>query len=188
MKRLLLSFGILAYTVGVFGLVFSCAGPQVRTNGVVNLVQVRPDVYRSGQPVGDEWGTLAALGVRHAIKLNFPEEGSDNDAARFGIEVIPVPIQPSTKGIDIFARPSPEAMSELARLAERIRAAGGTEGAWLIHCKNGHDRTGMVVGLIRMVVDGWTPKQAWAEMLERGYHPELPGLTWAFHELAEGKR
>lgn len=168
----------------------SCAGPQVRPNGVVSLVQVRPDVWRSGQPVGDEWGTLAALGVRHVVKLNFPEEGSDNDAARFGIEVHQVSIQPSTKGVDfdIFSRPSPEAMAELVAVAERIRDARGTEGAWLIHCQNGHDRTGLVVGLVRMVVDGWTPKQAWDEMLARGYHPELVGLDRAFHEFAEGRR
>ena len=75
-------------------------------------------------------------------------------------------------------------MAELMKLAKRIRDARGSEGVWLVHCQNGHDRTGLVVGLIRIVVDGWEPERAWREMIARGYHDELLGLNWAFREFA----
>ena len=177
MKRALLAIALLSIS--------ACAGQQSVEHGVVNLVQVRADVYRSGQPTADGMQYLRGLGIRHVIKLNFDDESPETGAFEAGIEVHRVSIQPSTKGIDIFARPSHEAMDALWKLAERILYAQGSEGAWLVHCQNGHDRTGLVVGMIRMVVDGWTPEQAWAEMLARGYHDELVGLNWAFRQFAE---
>lgn len=40
-----------------------------------------------------------------------------------------------------------------------------------------------MVGLLRIVVDGWDKHHAWSEMLDRGYHPELIGLDRAFHDF-----
>ena len=75
-------------------------------------------------------------------------------------------------------------MESLQLIFGRIKYEHGTTGGWLIHCKNGHDRTGLVVGMLRIVVDGWDKHHAWVEMLDRGYHPELIGLDRAFHDFA----
>ena len=45
-----------------------------------------------------------------------------------------------------------------------------------IHCLHGEDRTGLVVGLYRVYVDGWTPDAAYQEMLEKGFHPSYTAL------------
>lgn len=58
---------------------------------------------------------------------------------------------------------------------------------WLIHCVNGHDRTGLAVMLVRVLVDGWTPLQAYAEALQWGYHPQL-WLDRTRHEFSERNR
>jgi protein tyrosine/serine phosphatase len=174
------------------GLMLAC-GCAVTTrydHEVPNLVQVRNDVWRSGQPrTLDGWRYLEKLGIRHVIKLDFADEGDDSAAAAFGITVHEVSIEPTTKAgfVDsvenVFATPDKKQIEEIERLVEQIREARGSQGGWLIHCFNGHDRTGLVVGYIRIVVDGWDKNHAWSEMLDRGFHPELIGLDRAFHEM-----
>ena len=166
----------------------ACATNQY-THGIPNLVQVRLDVWRSGQPTTlEQWQYLYDLGIRHSVKLDFDTEGPDNLARRAGIEVHPVSIEPRTNAdglidilVDIFERPAADRIAEARQLILRIRDAHGTEGGWLVHCKNGHDRTGLIVGEIRVLVDGWDKKKAYDEMIARGFHPELLGLLREWH-------
>lgn len=166
------------------------------TQGVPNLVQVRPDVWRSGEPTTlSEWRYLYSLGIRHSIKLNFDSEGSDGLANLVGIEVHTVSIEPRTNEdelipalADVFERPAADRIAEVRRLVLRIRDAHGADGGWLVHCQNGHDRTGLTVGMIRVVIDGWTKGQAYHEMLARGFHPELIGLAREWISFEGAKR
>lgn len=178
--------------VGLLGglLLVACSGCSITTytHGVPNLVQVRPDVYRSGQPISlDQWRYLASLGVRHSIKLDFDDEGTDDLSRLAGIDVYPLGIEPRTNpdGLipavaEVFERPAADRIAALKLAIHEIQAGG--KGGWLIHCKNGHDRTGLAVGFVRVIVDGWSKAQAWHEMLAHGFHPELVGLLrewWA---------
>ena len=70
----------------LLALVCACS-TMIYTHGVPNLIQVRPDVWRSGQPVSlDQWQYLASLGVRHSLKLDFDSEGTDDLARLAGID------------------------------------------------------------------------------------------------------
>jgi protein tyrosine/serine phosphatase len=40
----------------------------------------------------------------------------------------------------------------------------------MIHCQHGADRTGALVALYRVVVQGWTKEKAVLEMNQGGYH------------------
>lgn len=171
-----------------------CATTPALDHGVPNLVQVRADVWRAGQPrTLEAWQYLASLGVRHDLKLDFADEGTDDAARAAGIEVVYLPIEPSTKAgfldqvEDVFAEPDREILAKIEAVLRRIRDARGTEGGWVIHCFNGHDRTGLVVGMLRIIADGWDKHHAFSEMLDRGYHPELVGLDRAFHEFTTHK-
>lgn len=46
-----------------------------------------------------------------------------------------------------------------------------------IHCKHGQDRTGLLIGLYRVLVQQWSPEKAYNEMVELGFHPEYTALT-----------
>ena len=160
------------------------------------MVQVRSDVWRSGQPTTlEQWQYLHdVLGVRQSIKLNFDSEGTDDLARLAGIDVYPVGIEPRTDAnglipaiVDVIERPAKDRVEELKRIIGEIKVANGSRGVWLVHCKNGHDRTGLAVGFIRVLVDQWTKKQAYEEMLARGFHPELLGLLREWHNLEETK-
>lgn len=45
-----------------------------------------------------------------------------------------------------------------------------------IHCHHGQDRTGLIIGLYRVEVQGWTPSKAYQEMLDVGFHPSISTL------------
>ena len=49
----------------------------------------------------------------------------------------------------------------------------------LVHCRHGSDRTGMMVAIYRIVVEGWTKAQAIDEMVNGGYgyHPVWRNLV-----------
>jgi len=159
-------------------------------HGVPNLHQVRPNAWRSGQPMTAEaWKYLASLGVKYDLKLDFDDEGSDDLAAAQGITVFYLPIEPSTQAglvdsvVDVFAVPDPAKIAQIRALLAKIGEDRLGDGGWIIHCKNGHDRTGLAVGMLRMVADGWDKHHAFSEMLDMGYHPELIGLDRAFHDF-----
>jgi hypothetical protein len=158
-------------------------------HGVPNLVQVEAGVWRSGQPCdghdatpcADQWAYLKSLGIRRVVKLNFPDEGSDDGAGRAGLEMVLLPMQPAgdkdvfDNALNTFVHPRLEtvdaAVKELA-----------TKDGVLVHCTHGQDRTGLIVGVYRVEIDGWTKDAAYAEMVKLGFHPGLHGL----HEFWEG--
>src|SRR5262249_12221947 len=51
-----------------------------------------------------------------------------------------------------------------------------------VHCRHGKDRTGLVIGLFRVLNEGWAPEDAYAEMLDHGFHPELVMLKEYFED------
>ena len=178
---------LVGLVVGALCFLPGCSS-TIYTHGIPNLVQVRAAVWRSGQPTSlDQWQYLYGLGVRHSIKLDFDDEGTDDLARVAGIEVRMLGIEPRVDpdGLipaiaEVIERPAADHIAAIKAAVQEIKADG--QSGWLIHCKNGHDRTGLVVGFVRIAVDGWTKAQAWHEMLARGFHPELIGLLrewWA---------
>jgi hypothetical protein len=97
-------------------------------------------------------------------------------ARSIGLIVYHLSVQPVDLG-DILKRPDP------GKLAEAIRLLEHADGV-LIHCKNGWDRTGLLVGMYRVIYDGWTTDKAYEEMRRLGFHPELRGLREAWEAFA----
>lgn len=159
--------------------IFGCASVPM-THGIPNFAQIDSTVWRGGQPsTSDSWAYLKSLGVTRSIKLNEPlenpEAGNDDGAAAFGIEVVPVPLPPRDdlpldKMIaDAFKHPDPS----LVIYAADLLAAGHA----FLHCKHGQDRTGIVAAVYRVRHSHWSKEQAYQEMLDRGFHTQLPGLS-----------
>ncbi len=162
-----------------------CAPTVVYLDGVPNLAQVGPGVYRSAQPTTRaEWLAIRRLGVRHVLKLNFPSEGSDDLAVRMYFDVHTLSLQPAGDA-DIldslahtFVRPLPAVLDEIERLLE----SASPDNAWLVHCTHGQDRTGFVVGRYRVLHDRWSKADAYREMRAHGFHPLLHGLNDAWED------
>jgi protein-tyrosine phosphatase len=78
---------------------------------------------------------------------------------------------------DINKPPDPD---RIAKALQQLETADGV----LVHCKNGWDRTGLVIGEYRVLYDNQKPDQAYAEMLRLGFHPLLHGLHEAWETFA----
>ena len=138
------------------------------TQPLYNFHQLSPGVYRSARPQPAGIDTLKSKGVRTI--LNFwtdvdmnPDKQTTVDAekaAGFAFESIPLDwaLWPThaqlDKAISIMTDPAMEPVD--------------------MHCSCGNDRTGVVSGAYRVVVQGWDPARAAAEARANGFH--LPAV------------
>jgi len=136
-------------------------------HGIVNFdAVIDGSVYRGGQPNSpDSWTFLKSMGIRTVVKLNYPKEGVDDGAVAAGLQVIDCRMPPEDFW-QAVGRPQPQ---EVAAAVNALRS----ESNWpvYVHCLHGQDRTGLVIGEFRVLKQGWTTDQAYAEMLEYGFHP-----------------
>ena len=158
----------------------------VYEHNIPNLVQVKPGLWRSGQPKSlDDWKYLKELGVTRVVKLNFESEGSDEGARSVGLDVRVLSIQPEgDKDIisnitNTFVRPDTDKV-------EQADAILLQQDGVLVHCTHGQDRTGYLVGRHQVISGTMSKDAAYEEMLEHGFHPELMGLSesWADFEVS----
>jgi protein tyrosine/serine phosphatase len=96
--------------------------------------------YRSAQPDDDGFLTAAKLGVRTVYSLRDDRDHCD---------IANVKLVQAT--ISMF-RPS---LADVAAVVGRIEAELESGTSVLVHCQQGRDRTGCVVGAYRLLVNGW---------------------------------
>lgn len=151
---------------------------------LANFRKVRVGLYRGGHPDAAGLEYLQKLGVKRIVNLEvsdfieaFPWDISkelDGAQAR-GLTELRYPMsafEPAVSGE--FDRHMDEIMAILA-------TASASDGIY-VHCKHGQDRTGLVLGLERVVVEHWAPQAAHDEMLKIGFHPYFLGLNHYFEE------
>jgi protein tyrosine/serine phosphatase len=157
--------------------------PTTVTHNIPNLQQVKPGLWRSGQPQNVfDWEYLRVLGITRAIKLNFETECSDSSARIAGITSYMMSVQPEedknliSNITNTFARPDAKVIEAAEKL---IDPSVGT----LVHCTHGQDRTGYLIGRYRVNAERWSKNEAYLEMLKFGFHPELYGLHKAWEDF-----
>ena len=139
------------------GIVFavSCAASASPNNiGVENFHQVDQNIYRGAQPTAAGLKTLAHLGVKTIIDLRHGKEHADGEqqaAEKLGLRYINVPMSGLTAPTD----------QEIANILAVLNAADS--GPVFVHCREGKDRTGVVIASWRIAHDHWTNDQALAE-------------------------
>lgn len=151
-------------------------GWNTSSYGILNLQAVHyQKVYRGGQPSRDGWKYLKSVGVKTVIKLNFPDEGLD-DHPDFTVIDCAMPPKDIWQAV---GKPDPVMVSSALH-------ALTDQNNWpvFIHCLHGQDRTGLMVGMFRVKFDGWTKDEAYAEMMQFGFHPELVGLTEIWEQFS----
>lgn len=123
---------------------------------VQNLYRVEPDLLRSAQPDSTGFQDLSALGIKTVLDLR-AGAGDAEEAGKAALKLLHVPMRAwSARDDDVV-----QALRILTNRANR---------PILVHCQHGADRTGMILALYRVVVQGWTKQDAIREMDEGGYH------------------
>jgi protein tyrosine/serine phosphatase len=133
--------------------------------GLGNLFQVSPQLYRSRQPSAQALKRILAQHplvdgtepIRTVVALRVSDGGDGallggSDAVHY--EWLKFnPFHPVDKDVIAFLRIVTDKASQPV----------------LVHCAQGSDRTGMMVAIYRIVVQGWSKEDALKEMVDGGY-------------------
>ncbi len=147
---------------GILFAVSCAASASPNTIGVENFHQVDQNIYRGAQPTAAGLKTLARLGVKTIIDLRHGKEHADGEqqaAEKLGLRYINVPMSGLTAPSD----------REIANILAFLNAADS--GPVFVHCREGKDRTGVVIASWRIAHDHWTNDQALAEAKSYGMSP-----------------
>lgn len=127
---------------------------------------VSQSLWRSGRPTLENYKLFAQQGIKIIINLEDDSLAIRNDAElarRFGMRFYSFPMNP-------LLPPNDQDMNQVLNLLKF--PAGKT----LVHCKYGKDRTGLIIGLSRVFIEGWKPPLAYQEMLQKGFHTQFFNL------------
>lgn len=123
--------------------------------GLPNLHKVSDSLYRGAQPTAEGIKQLQAMGIRTIINLRSSDTDRDIlDSAGLTYERIPM----------VAWHAGDDDVVQFLRIVtdeNRLPA--------FVHCQRGADRTGMMVAVYRIVVQGWDKEQALAEMTQGGF-------------------
>jgi tyrosine-protein phosphatase SIW14 len=134
--------------------------PAFATGLLPNFHDVGGGIYRSGRPLAGAMPYLRELGVRTVVSLEeYPAhnaaEGLEAEAA--GLRHISIPFHG-------FLTPTDAQVNEALAVIQ-----DPANQPVLIHCYYGADRTGLIIGLLRVETQGWAPDAAFLEMREKGF-------------------
>lgn len=122
--------------------------------GLPNLYRVTPVLYRGAQPTAQGWSSLEQLGVRSVLSLRV-----------FHADSLPRDRKLRLHSISFKSwHPEEEDVVQFLRIAH-----DPANQPLLVHCQYGSDRTGMLIAIERMTIEGWSREDAIREMVEGGY-------------------
>jgi len=127
----------------------------VTVPGIENAYLVTADLYRSAQPPAKAFAELKKFGIKTVINLR--SEHSDRETVlAAGLNYVAIPSQASN-------------IDEYAILLFLRTVSDPARGPYLVYCHHGADRTGLMIAVFRVVVQGWTREEAIREMRLGGY-------------------
>ena len=136
--------------------------------GLPNLFQVSPVLYRSAQPTAEGLNLLnqnlaVSYGLPKEIKTVVNLRNNEGDGAL----VVPTGVRYEQIPFDTWQVNE----TDVVRFLKIVRNPNNQPV--LLHCKHGADRTGMMTAIYRIVEQGWRKQDAIAEMAQGGfgYHP-----------------
>jgi protein tyrosine phosphatase (PTP) superfamily phosphohydrolase (DUF442 family) len=124
--------------------------------GVSNFAQVSPHLYRGGQPTARGFERLKQIGIKTVIDLRGKSHRDDIEA--LGLRYLHIPSSAS--------QPDQQEIIQFLRIA--IDPASQPV---FIHDERGADRVGLYVAAYRMVEQGWTARDAQAELPRFHFNP-----------------
>lgn len=124
-------------------------------SGAPNLHKVTDTLYRSAQPSAEGMQNLRNLGVKTIVSLRaFHSDRAEIGTTGLGYE-------------HIFMKTWHPERDDVVRFLKL--ATDPQRQPVLLHCQHGADRTGSMVAIYRVVVQGWSKQDAAREMTEGGF-------------------
>lgn len=127
----------------------------IDAKGIPNLFQVSATLYRSAQPTAEGMRELKKRGIVTVVNLRSFHSDRD-EIANTGLAYE-----------HIYMKAWHPERKEVVRFLQIVTDPKRTPV--LVHCQQGADRTGTMVALYRVAVQGWTKDEALREMTKGGY-------------------
>ena len=169
----LVSLVVAALLVAEVSAALSFREEKLTLAGVSNFGRVNAHLFRGAQPTKDGFRSLAGHGVEVVVRLSLGDEGAASEAA----DVRALGMQPITLPWSVEGVPDRDEVRQFLQVVGDPR-----QRIVFVHCKQGADRTGVMIAMSRIAFDGWTPKQAMQEMRAFHYHDLF---HWHLRELIE---
>ncbi len=133
--------------------------------------EVAPGIYRGGQPKPGGFDLLKQKGIKTIINLR-DEHDEKQQVEAMGFKYVYLPMDARDK---ISA-------SDIAIFLKTV--TDPAHQPVFIHCRRGADRTGFMVGLYRVAMQGWSAEKAYREAREIGMRWWYRGLRRQLFEYA----
>ncbi len=127
----------------------------LKLKGVPNLYKINDQLYRSAQPTAEGMRNLKKMGIKTVINLrafhtdHWKVSGTGLLNEELSVKTWHIEDEDVVQVLQIVAK------------AEK--------GPFLIHCQHGADRTGLMSAMYRIVVQGWSRREAIDEMMNGGF-------------------
>ena len=165
-RRILVTAVIVLLISGVLTVTYPLAGfandsrlekwaHPLEREGLPNLHQVTPLLYRGAQPTAIGMQQLKAMGIKTVVNLrSFNSDREELGTTGLAYEHIPMKAwHPEQEDIVRFLRITTDK----------------TRAPVFVHCQHGADRTGLMCAIYRVVIQGWTKEEAIQEMTQGGF-------------------
>jgi protein tyrosine/serine phosphatase len=161
-------------TILLFILVASATSSVQAGATVAGFLQVTANIYRGGRPtesdlvsLQNQYKVMTDIDLEDDTKVNDQEQA---DATNLQMQFLLTPMNP-------YATPTDADVNGVLGQLQNAKYF-----PIFIHCHYGEDRTGLIIGIYRVEVQGWTPAQAYQEMLANGFHKTLTYLDNYFRK------
>ena len=149
----------------------SVVAPRV---SIDNFGRISETYFRGAQPEGDDFSTLAALGIKTVVDLQADGVAAEErlvEAAGMAFHRIPMTTHVAPTG------------EQLAQFLEIVNDPANQPV--YVHCAGGRHRTGVMTAIYRMTHDGWDAERAFKEMKNYKFgadflHSEFKKFVYAF--------
>jgi tyrosine-protein phosphatase SIW14 len=141
--------------------------PKFTLRDLPHYFVVDEGLHRGAQPTERGFEILKDEGVKTVINLRDEKHMHTAEAEiikRLGLTYVAIDMDP-------FLPPSDEKIEKFLKIVTNAAMA-----PTFVHCLHGQDRTGMIVGIYRMVVHGFDYGRAFDEMCSLGFHREFVNL------------
>jgi protein tyrosine/serine phosphatase len=128
---------------------------SIQQSGLPNFFKVSEDLYRGAQPTKEGFKKLKEMGVKTVVNLrSFHSDRSELKGLGMNYE-------------HIYMKAWHPERHEVIRFFKIV--TDKNKIPVFVHCQHGADRTGTMVALYRIVIQGWTKEAAIREMTQGGF-------------------
>jgi len=154
----------------------SAYGDKLRTPGIPNSGKINDRLYRGAQPKLQGLAELKKLGITTVVDLRGDDPETivweRRQAESLGVRFVHIPVSG-------WSPPTNEQVVQFLSLLH-----DDPKEKIFVHCRFGHDRTGVFVAAYRMALEKWPAEQALEEMYFFGFngfwHPSMKTFVREF--------